>query len=232
MNEYISSGRVCPALPPRHPHTIPIMLSLLLSVGLGASAVFAQNSTVGRTCKIPGGTDDDSPAIKRAFAECGTGGTIEFSAGVDYTVGQPILANNLTDVDILANGNLHLPQDVEAVRKIILGSSATTFWFDFKGSNINWIGSKDPNSGWINSYGQQWWDLNPWNGTGITGRPHLMKFNVQGGTMQRMKSRKPVAWNIQIHGRDIEISDAIVDAVSSSWARACVSMLVRSWFAC
>lgn len=137
------------------------MIPLLLSVGLAASAVFAQNSTVGRTCVVPsnGGTEDDSPAISKAFADCANGGTIEFSAGSDYNVFRPIKANNLTDVNIVVDGNLHLPQDMEAVRKIVLASTSNTFWFDFKGSNINWIGSKDPNAGWINSYGQQWWDV-------------------------------------------------------------------------
>jgi polygalacturonase len=114
-------------------------------------------------------------------------------------------------------GNLHLPQDIEATRKIILASLETIWWFDFRGSNVHYTGSQDPNHGWINSYGQQWWDANPSNGTGITGRPHLMMFNVQQGSITRLKSRKPIAWNVQVRGSDIDISDSIVDAVSDKW---------------
>lgn len=68
------------------------MISLLLSIGLGASAVFAQNSTVGKTCTIPSryttsnGTEDDSPAIASAFADCASGGTIVFSEGRSYAM--------------------------------------------------------------------------------------------------------------------------------------------------
>jgi polygalacturonase len=66
------------------------MLSLLLSFGLGASAVLAQNSTVGKTCIIPSrytisnGTADDSPAIASAFTDCANGGTVVFSEGQSY----------------------------------------------------------------------------------------------------------------------------------------------------
>jgi len=136
---------------------------------------------------------------------------------VNYNVFKPILADKLSDVNIQVLGNLHLPQDIEATRKLILASSQTIFWFDFRGSNIHYTGSADPNHGWINSYGQQWWDANPSNATGITGRPHLMMFNVQGGSIKRLKSRKPIAWNVQIKGSDIDISDSIVDAVSDKW---------------
>jgi polygalacturonase len=63
------------------------MIPLLLSLGLGASAVLAQNSTFGKTCTIPSkyaysnGTEDDSPAIASAFAACSSGGTVVFSEG-------------------------------------------------------------------------------------------------------------------------------------------------------
>ena len=66
------------------------MLPLLLTVGLGASAVLAQNSAVGKTCTVPSkyttsnGTADDSPAIASAFADCASGGTVVFSEGQSY----------------------------------------------------------------------------------------------------------------------------------------------------
>lgn len=200
------------------------MKSTLLSAGLGAATVLAQNSTAGRTCTIPSkyassnGTEDDSPAIASAFAECAQGGTVVFSDGVDYNAFTPISAKNLSSVTIQMYGNLHLSQDIEATRKIISASSSTIYWFDFKGSDVHYIGGESIENGWINSYGQAWWDLNPANGTGISGRPHLMSFDVDGGSMKRLKSRKPVAWNVKIHGNDIDISDAIVDAVSDSQA--------------
>jgi len=44
-----------------------------------------------------------------------------------------------------------------------------------------------------------------------------MMFNVKSGSIKRLKSRKPIAWNVQIRGSDIDISDSIVDAVSDKW---------------
>lgn len=44
-----------------------------------------------------------------------------------------------------------------------------------------------------------------------------MIFNVKGGSIKRLKSRKPIAWNVQVKGSDIDISDSIVDAVSDKW---------------
>jgi polygalacturonase len=66
------------------------MISPLLLVSLCASAAFAQNSTVGKTCTIPSryassnGTADDSPAIASAFADCASGGTVLFSEGLSF----------------------------------------------------------------------------------------------------------------------------------------------------
>ena len=63
------------------------MISLLLSIALAASTVFALNSTTGKTCTIhseyasSNGTFDDSPAIASAFADCASGGTVVFSEG-------------------------------------------------------------------------------------------------------------------------------------------------------
>lgn len=44
------------------------------------------------------------------------------------------------------------------------------------------------------AYGQQWWDANPLNGTGIANRPHLMNFRVNNGLITNLKSHQPIAW--------------------------------------
>ncbi|KAK5257270.1 hypothetical protein LTR40_009677 [Exophiala xenobiotica] len=45
-----------------------------------------------------------------------------------------------------------------------------------------------------------------------------MSFNVTNGSMQNLKSRKPIAWGVQVSGKNITISDTVVDAVSSTQA--------------
>jgi len=90
-----------------------------------------------------------------------------------------------------------------------------TQWFQFGGSEIDYVGTSNVTTGWIKSYGQQWWDLNPVNGTGAPARPHLMSFKANSSSMQHFKSWKPIAWGVLVSGNNITVSNAIVDAHST-----------------
>ncbi|KAL9109865.1 MAG: hypothetical protein Q9227_005568 [Pyrenula ochraceoflavens] len=98
----------------------------------------------------------------------------------------------------------------------IVNTTGTTYWFQFAGPSIDYRASADVNNGWIYSYGQAWWDANAKGGTGIGGRPHLMSFSTTDGTMQFFKSMKPIAWNVKVSGTNIAISNAIIEATSST----------------
>jgi len=180
-----------------------------------------QTCTIASQYAASNGTADDSPAIASAFAQCADGGTILFSEGVDYNVFSPVSATNLSNVKIQVYGNLHLPQNVTAMQELFntttaASGSSNLYWFTLQGPGISFEGTSNITTGWINSYGQGWWDANPVNGTGIAGRPHLMLFNTTSGSMQHFKSRKPIAWNVQVRGDIIAISDSIIDAYSTS----------------
>ena len=192
---------------------------------LVATSVSQSISTPSRnkTCTISSGYEssngrgDDSPAIAAAFAECSENAEIIFSEGANYNVFHPIEATNLSNVAINVQGNLHLSQDITAVQTIVnASSSGNVYWFTFSGSSIDYIGSKNVSNGWIYSYGQAWWDANPVNGTGIGGRPHLMSFSTTDGSMQSFKSRNPIAWNVQLTGANVSVSDSIIDAYSTT----------------
>lgn len=43
-----------------------------------------------------------------------------------------------------------------------------------------------------------------------------MSFNTLTGTMQHFKSFKPVAWNVNLQGSNIVVTDTIIDAYSST----------------
>ena len=180
-----------------------------------------------KACVIPSnykssnGTADDSHAIASAFAKCSTDSVIVFSEGVDYNVFQPIVAKNLSNVAILMQGNLHLPQNITYIQNIVNASNALTYttslyWFTFVGPGIDYIATENVTTGWINSYGQSWWDANPVNGTGTANRPHLLSFNTTNGSLQHFKSRKPIGWNVQLIGSNITVSDTIIDAYSTT----------------
>jgi hypothetical protein len=179
-----------------------------------------------KTCIVPSnyissnGTADDSEAVACAFASCSRDAVIVFSEGVDYNIFQPVTATNLSNVGIHMRGNLHLPQNITAIQGLVNETSDTyataLYWFKFAGPDIDYVSTDNVSSGWINSYGQAWWDANPVNGTGTAARPHLMSFNTTNGSLRHFKSRKPIAWNVQLIGSNITVTDSIIDAYSTT----------------
>ena len=145
---------------------------------------------------------------------------VSFAEGVDYNVFRPITATNLDHVTVEMYGNLHLPKNITYMEELY--NQTTTeddddlFWFDLAGPGLRYIGTSNITTGWIYSYGQRWWDANPTNGTGLDGRPHLMSFNTTNGCMHNFKSRKPIAWGVQVIGSNISIKDTIIDAYSTT----------------
>ncbi|KAL2222673.1 putative exopolygalacturonase C [Thermoascus aurantiacus ATCC 26904] len=208
-----------------------LQTNLLVILSLCVSSVFCHLREVppprNRKCIIPSeykssnGAADDSPAVAKAFADCSQNSVIVFEEGVDYNIFNPINATDLSNVEIQLNGNLHLPQNITAIQHLVNATEALTYstalyWFTFSGPWIDFIGTKNVTNGWINSYGQAWWDANPVNGTGAPSRPHLMRFNTTNGSLQNFKSRKPIAWNVQLIGNNITVTDAIIDAYSTT----------------
>ncbi|KAJ9630570.1 hypothetical protein H2203_001093 [Taxawa tesnikishii (nom. ined.)] len=201
--------------------------TLIISfLSLSSLASAASRPARKKTCVIPSnykqshGTADDSPAVAKAFADCAHNAVIRFSEGVDYNILQPISATNLSNVEISLQGNLHLPQNITAIQAIVNATTASAqatslYWFKFAGPSIDYVASSNVSNGWIYSYGQAWWDANPTNGTGTAARPHLLSFNTTNGSLQYYKSRKPIAWNVQLIGNNVTVSNAIIDAVST-----------------
>ncbi|OJJ33941.1 hypothetical protein ASPWEDRAFT_41827 [Aspergillus wentii DTO 134E9] len=193
--------------------------SLALAISLPLALAANSNSSRSQRCVIPSkyrstnGTADDSPAVSKAFAQCATDSVIVFQDGVDYNIFHPISATNLSNVEIQMLGNLHLPQNITEVQDIV--SSGESVWFTFEGPRVDYLGSGNVDNGWINSYGQAWWDANPTGKSGIDGRPHLMSYKTSQASVKHFKSRKPIAWNVKLHGDNIAVTHAIVDAYST-----------------
>jgi polygalacturonase len=171
-----------------------------------------------KTCTIEPSKDeeDSSPAILAAFKNCASNSVVVFKEGADYNIFTPINVPRLTNVEIRMGGNLHLPKDIEKVQSIV--SNGGKIWIQLFGSNVDYIGSKNPGNGWIDSYGQAWYDANPPGKTGLPNRPKLLSFKVNKGTLQFFKSRKPIGWCVSLAGSNIVVSDANIDAVSSTSA--------------
>jgi polygalacturonase len=204
---------------------------LLASLSLGLTWAHYEHhpnpTPRGKTCVIPSkyapsnSTADDSAAISSAFEKCAKNSKIVFSEGVDYNVFYPISATDLSNVEIQMRGNLHLPQNITYIQAIFNQTTNATYttalyWFKFAGPNIDYLGTDNVTDGWIYSYGQAWWNANIYPAAGLVSRPHLMNFNTTNGSIRHFKSRKPIAWGCQLSGNNIDISDTVIDAYSTT----------------
>lgn len=113
-----------------------------------------------KTCVVPSsyessnGVADDSPAFASALAKCSSDSVITFNEGVEYNIFTPIVATNLSNVEIQVEGNLNLPQNISYIQTLVNAtSSGTLYWFTFSGPNVEYIGTDNVTNGWINSYG-------------------------------------------------------------------------------
>lgn len=190
--------------------------------------------TFAATCNVDSsnGASDDSPAIKQAFARCAKDSVINFAEGARYNVYNPISAHNLSNVTINMQGNMHLPDNVTYIQTLVDASAANTnatalYWFDLLGPGINWVGTSNVSNGWIECYGQKWWDLNPVNGTGTPARPHLMSYSTQNGFMSHMKVHQMIAWGLSVNGTVSNITICACGLISSPKTRWIVVQVNR-----
>jgi hypothetical protein len=105
---------------------------------------------------------DDAPAVNSAAAACATNGFIEFTNGVTYNIWSPVYFEDLVNTTISIQGNLTLPQNISAVQyQVSIDDSkvGNGYWFVITGTNVVVHGNiHDSNWGWIECYGQQWWN--------------------------------------------------------------------------
>ncbi|WVQ96799.1 hypothetical protein IAU59_003906 [Kwoniella sp. CBS 9459] len=185
------------------------------SAELGGIPTVSLAARDGPTCTVKAGgsnSTDDSPAFGDAAKQCANGGTILFKEGVDYYFNTPVNAT-LNNVEIQLKGNINLPQNITYVQNLVNSTAGgNVWWISLSGSNLNFVGSTNVSNGWFNGYGQQWWNANPANGSGIASRPHLWRFNVTGGSIKYLKVRKPIAWVTTLSGTNIDVQDVFVDA--------------------
>lgn len=177
------------------------------------SVVHSAECTVARS-----GTEDDSPAILKAFTDCQVDSTITFSQA-NYSAFTPVSLTGLKNVTVHINGNLLLPQNVSRVQHEInitdnQPSTYATPWFYFEGEEVSIIGSDDPEWGAFHGFGEQWWNV----GNRIL-RPQLATFNVTNGLLRKLKVIKPIAWGWNLPGRNLRVEDHFVDAAPHNGTR-------------
>jgi hypothetical protein len=68
------------------------------------------------TCRVPGGTSDDAPAIKAALASCNGGGTVVLDQ--TYTIASVLQTTALNNVTIQLSGSIKLSRGEKQSRKL------------------------------------------------------------------------------------------------------------------
>ncbi|CAK5265960.1 unnamed protein product [Mycena citricolor] len=157
---------------------------------------------------------DDMPAFSALVAKHPTNATILFAQGTTYNIFTSVKFPKLTNVEIAIEGNLTYPTSIAAVQKVVSSSAYGGSWFTFTGgSNVTLRGSTDPNWGWIDSHGQQWWDANQ-----QTSRPHGIAFSkITNGVIKNMKLWMPIGWNFATSGvNNVHIFNNTIIARSST----------------
>ncbi|KAG1742701.1 glycoside hydrolase family 28 protein [Suillus paluster] len=140
---------------------------------------------------------DDTPALMAAVSNYASDASIVFGSNTIYNVWSPITFPPLKNVEVVISGNLSYSTSIETVQGHVAAANYPGAWISFTGgNNVTLRGNTDPDWGWVDGHGQQWWDIMQ-----QTNRPHGWLFgDVTNGVIRDMKIYKPVAWNFNLKG--------------------------------
>jgi hypothetical protein len=122
---------------------------------------------------------DDSQAVRDLLSSCSNDAEIVFSGFTKYNISwapvphsasftqrqadryprrTPIDFGILNNVEIKILGNLELPRSISYVQSLVNASvGQRLYWFTVAGNNITVSGNQNPDWGFIDAYGEQWW---------------------------------------------------------------------------
>ncbi|KAH7343202.1 pectin lyase fold/virulence factor [Rhizoctonia solani] len=157
---------------------------------------------------------DDSPTVVSALANYSSDSLILFKKGVTYNLWTPINFGSLTNSEIAFEGNATYPTDIATIQAEVAKPTFPRFWIKITGTNVTLRGTTDPDWGWIDGHGQQWWDT-----VEQTNRPHGIGFTVTNGVIKDMKLWQPIASNFMLTGsKNVHAFNNRIHAVSTSKA--------------
>ncbi|KAF9225181.1 pectin lyase-like protein [Gyrodon lividus] len=135
---------------------------------------------------------DDTPALMVAVSGYTSDASIVFQANTTYNIWSPITFPNLTNVEVVIEGNLSYPTSIQTVQNYVAAANYSGAWIAFTGgNNVTLRGTTDPDWGWVDGHGQQWWDIMQQDN-----RPYGWLFGyIETGVIRDMKIYKPIAWN-------------------------------------
>ncbi|CAG5157134.1 uncharacterized protein ALTATR162_LOCUS4926 [Alternaria atra] len=169
-------------------------------VGTGFAAV----------CLVPGGTSDDSAAIKAALTSCNNGGTVVLDK--TYTIGSLLQTTNLRDVAIELTGTINLSADISywASNGFQLNyQEAYTAW-TIGGSNIHIYGG-----------GTYSGNSDTWYNAGKTGPIPWVIYNAQNVLVENIKQVQSPFWHNLVYGsRNVTFNNINLHSIQSNGKQA------------
>ena len=192
-------------------------LQILLAVS-GVAAYWLPeepNSGLQKTCKVPVGGQDDTPAIQNTVAMCGNNSRVILEAGETYHLMTPLQLDSLNNVELVFNGNVSLPRNVTLIESIV--NNTETYpghWITVSNSvGVTFTGNKDTTGGYFIGHGELWWPGGVANSLN-NARPHFFSFDVTSLRLRDLKILKPIAWVFSLGGDDVYMTDTLLDAKS------------------
>lgn len=118
---------------------------------------FRNNYHGSQLCEVQAsnGTDDSS-AVADAVNRCKSDATILFTPGAEYVFAQPVRFQDLSNVEVRAWGNIHLPAMQEVQQALQSQNGSDVPWIFVSGDRVVWRGSEKHDSGWIYGNGTEW----------------------------------------------------------------------------
>ncbi|CAE7198300.1 unnamed protein product [Rhizoctonia solani] len=159
---------------------------------------------------------DDSPAVVAALAlaNYSSDSLILFEKGVTYNLWTPINFGSLTNSEVAFEGNATYPTDIATIQAEVAKSTYPGYWIRITGTNVTLRGTTDPNWGWIDGHGQQWWDA-----VEQTNRPKGIRFTVTNGVIKDIKIWQPIGSNFLLTGsKNVHAFNNWIHAVSTTTA--------------
>ncbi|EUC66233.1 glycoside hydrolase family 28 protein [Rhizoctonia solani AG-3 Rhs1AP] len=178
-------------------------------------ALFPLVSAYSKTFTVPHvDGKDDSPAVVAALANYSSDSLILFEKGITYNLWTPINFGSLTNTEIAFEGNATYPTDIATIQAEVAKPTYPKYWLKFGGTNVTLRGTTDPNWGWIDGHGQQWWDA-----IEQTNRPKGIGFIVSGGVIKDMKHWQPISSSFFLTGsKNVHAFNNRIHAVSTTQA--------------
>ncbi|KAI8140601.1 pectin lyase fold/virulence factor [Fennellomyces sp. T-0311] len=144
---------------------------------------------------------------------CKDGGRVVFSKGKNYVLGDVITTPELSNVEIIFDGDLTYPFNMvynDTTPPVPGGVQGVSTFFLIQGKNVKVTG----NGGQLYGSGEEWWHLDPLP----SNRPVMMTFIVENLDVRGMKLINSPNWNFYVHkSKNVVFEDIFIEDIDDKY---------------